>query len=125
MFNKIYGQEAEFNWYDTYKISNLLLFQDGVDTLNNKFMSKYNMYRSLSFIFGLNFVYLLYLQLQFYSDANVFTLFYLLNFIAWFAFHEKFKRYWTLAGNESLMNVYTYFLNKQLVQTNLEEDVDE
>ncbi len=32
--------------------------------------------------------------------------------IFWFTFHVKFKRYWTLYGDERLMSLF-YFLNKK------------
>lgn len=102
------------NWYSLYKISNIIIAQENLKDFSSKFLAKYNFYRSMAFIFLLNYIYIFVL----FKFANQFInqigeiLYYpimFLNFLLWFTFHEKFKRYWTLCGNENLFTLF-YFL---------------
>lgn len=110
--------EVDFpdNWYSIYKISNVILSQENIYSLSFKFLAKYNFYRSLSFIFLANYIYILTLYNIFNEyisnlGKNIFSLLIIVNSLLWITFHEKFKRDWTLCGNESLMNLF-YFLSK-------------
>jgi len=102
--------------YTMYKISTVLFAQENVKSLSGFFLAKYNLYRSLAFAFAVSCIYfnIFYNVTEEFLDGNVkilkvfiLTLFALL----WFTFHYKYKRYWTLCGNETLVSFY-YFLNK-------------
>ena len=103
-------------WHSLYKFAVAANLQEGIKSLSNNFLAKYNLYRSLSFIFLLSFVYYaIFFQIT-YSllPINIAILrgsILFFSALLWFTFHVKFKRYWTLCGNESLMSLY-YFLNK-------------
>ncbi len=104
------------NWYSIYKVSSIINAQENIKSLSTTFLAKYNMYRSLAFIFFINFFYLLFIFGFLKKDTNIEAqnmcfIPITLNFILWLTFHEKFKRYWTLCGNESLMSLF-YFLQK-------------
>ncbi len=99
------------------KISGVISNQENIKTLGPFFLAKYNLYRSLSLIFLFTTLYYIY----FFKAASAFiapasreisTLILILPAILWFTFHVKFKRYWTLYGDERLMSLF-YFLNKK------------
>ena len=103
-------------WHTLYKFANVLYVHEQINTLSTSYLAKYNLYRSLSLVFFVNFFYLC---LFFNSGIH-----YLPSFIAhikgiclfanvffWVTFHIKFKRYWTLCGNETLLSLF-YYLNK-------------
>jgi hypothetical protein len=99
------------------KISGVISNQESIKTLGPFFLAKYNLYRSLSLIFLFTTIYYIY----FFKVADPFiapasheisTLILILPAILWFTFHVKFKRYWTLYGDERLMSLF-YFLNKK------------
>jgi len=99
------------------KISGVISNQENIKTLGPFFLAKYNLYRSLSLIFLFTTLYYTY----FFKVAGMFiapasheicTLILISPAILWFTFHVKFKRYWTLYGDERLMSLF-YFLNKK------------
>ena len=99
------------------KISGVISNQENIKTLGPFFLAKYNLYRSLSLIFLFTTLYYIY----FFKVASIFiapasheisTLILISPAILWFTFHVKFKRYWTLYGDERLMSLF-YFLNKK------------
>lgn len=106
-------QKYNFN-YSIYKISNLLQCNKNIKTLMNTFLAKYNFYRSLSFICFINILFVIYL-LNFknviHKPLTLLILFLLL--IAYYTFHNKYKRYWCLAGYEATMGLYYYFFLKE------------
>lgn len=104
------------SWYPLYKFSVVLHSQEKIKSLTQTFLAKYNLYRSLSFIAVLCFAFFTF----FFSIAEPYIttqIFYLHNSILivtallWFTFHSKYKRYWTLCGNEALVSLF-YYLNK-------------
>lgn len=113
------------NWYEVYKLSTITMEQKKIKSLNQRFLAKYNFYRSLSFVLFMNFVLVLYL-LKFKSYIlneavlNYYPYLVLLVFISWLTFHEKFKRYWKLCGSEALLVVMAYYINKDEVPENEE-----
>lgn len=52
--------KLESNWYSIYKIGKVYSENNGVKTLSDMFLAKYTLYRSLSFIFFINFMCLLF-----------------------------------------------------------------
>jgi hypothetical protein len=99
------------------KISGVISNQENIKTLGPFFLAKYNLYRSLSLIFLFTTLYYIY----FFKVAGTFIapasheisdLILTAPAILWFTFHVKFKRYWTLYGDERLMSLF-YFLNKR------------
>jgi hypothetical protein len=104
-------------WYSLYKISKIITAHEATKSLSDFFLAKYNLYRSLAFIFMFSALYYQYFfraaspsispELQkIASLAPSFSL------ILWFTFHYKYKRYWTLCGNETLVSLY-YHLKKE------------
>lgn len=105
------------DWHSTYKISSVMSEQEGVRSIAVFYLAKYNLYRSLAFIFLFATVYYgLFFgetRAQLSPQVNRITLAVLiLNIVLWFTFHHKYKRYWTLSGDERLLSLF-YFLNKK------------
>lgn len=114
--NTKHNTNFPLEWHSLYKFSSVLTSQEKIKTLAQTFLAKYNFYRSLAFIFFFNIFYLLYLiptieKLMAIDISQVEVLVHVVNGILWFTFHYKYKRYWTLCGNESLISIY-YFITK-------------
>lgn len=104
-------------WYSLYKVSNVIFAQEKVPTLSIKYLAKYNFYRSLAFIFLFNIFYIVVFFSSFPSIINSWgsklcPILIIINLIAWLTFHKKFKRYWTLCGDETIVSAY-YHLYKE------------
>jgi hypothetical protein len=104
-------------WYSLFKLSVAINAQENLKSLSGNFLSKYNMYRSLAFIFGAAFAYFLVLYdivgpLIPKYISNLRTPVLLCLGVLCFTFHQKYKRYWTLCGNETLVSIF-YFLHKK------------
>lgn len=106
-------------WYSLYKFSSIINSQENIKSLASNFLAKYNLYRSMSFIFLFSFIFFAY----FFSVAsdyitqkhsNLLSVILVACCLLWFTFHYKFKRYWTLCGNEMLVSLY-YFLSKEKI----------
>jgi hypothetical protein len=103
-------------WYSLFKISSVIHHQENIKSLTSIFLAKYNFYRSMAFMF---FIILFYFILFFNATStflgpdilHIKGLIFLTIVLMWFTFHYKFKRYWTLCGNESLVSLY-YYLKK-------------
>lgn len=120
VFKKIKDKDSNFSddWHEVYKYSRILIAQENIKSLSYNFLSKYNFYRSLSFLFLINLVYELYIfhdySLLFYEGLiNTKPLIISANLILWFTFHEKYKRYWKLCGEEAVMDAYYYLLKNK------------
>jgi len=108
-------------WYSIYKYSIILHHQEKIKSLTENYLSKYNLYRSLSLIFALSIPYYLYLnpivipdiKIENLSNISSLTICIIL-FGFWFAFHTKYKRYWLLCGNEALMSLYVYIKSNEI-----------
>jgi hypothetical protein len=101
------------------KISGVISNQENVKTLGPFFLAKYNLYRSLSLIFlftTLYYIYFFKVAGTYLSPASheIAGIILTAPAILWFTFHVKFKRYWTLYGDERLMSLF-YFLNKKKI----------
>lgn len=108
-------------WYSVYKFSMILQQQENIKSLSANFLAKYNLYRSLSFIFIFTTIYYYCFfgaAAQYISPelTKITTLILYISLILWFTFHYKYKRYWTLCGNETLVSLY-YFLHKKQLNT--------
>ena len=114
--NKKLNTNYPETWYSLYKISNVIMEQEKIKSLSFRFLAKYNFYRSLALIFLLNFIYIIYFFKE-YNDIistsgnNIYDTLLIINSLLWFTFHEKYKRYWTLCGNEALISLF-YFISK-------------
>lgn len=106
-------------WYSLYKFSTVITNQENIKSMSAFFLAKYNLYRSLAFIFmfaTFYFHFFFHASIKYISPEinKVTSLISLTAFLLWFTFHYKYKRYWTLCGNETLVSLY-YFLNKKKV----------
>jgi hypothetical protein len=107
------------NWYSVYKFSTVIIAQENIKSLSSFFLAKYNLYRSLAFIFLFSTFYyhFFFLASSSHLDSEVLktkSLIIILSLLLWFTFHYKYKRYWTLCGNETLVSLF-YFLNKKKI----------
>lgn len=114
--NQRLGTNFPDKWYSLYKISKIITSYESIKSLSDFFLAKYNLYRSLAFIFLFSTLYYLY----FFRAASSYVSHELIkiasltpfvSLILWFTFHYKYKRYWTLCGNETLVALY-YHLKK-------------
>lgn len=106
-------------WYSIYKFSAIISNQENNKSLSAFFLAKYNLYRSLSFIFLFTAFYFHFCFIaseKYIADdiGKITSLLVLTSSLLWFTFHYKYKRYWTLCGNETLVSLY-YFLNKKKI----------
>lgn len=116
LINKRLNTNFPEAWHTLYKFANVLSVHEQINTLSTSYLAKYNLYRSLSLVFFVNFFYLC---LFFKSGIHYLPSFIahikgtclLANVFFWVSFHIKFKRYWTLCGNDTLLSLF-YYLNK-------------
>jgi hypothetical protein len=116
IINSKFKTQFPSKWYSLYKFSTVMHNQEKIKSLSLMFLAKYNFYRSLAFILSLIFIYYLifFNTTYLYLSKNILSLKELIMvtiFLLWFTFHYKYKRYWTLCGNETLVSLY-YFLKK-------------
>lgn len=99
------------------KLSGVISTQESIKTLGPFFLAKYNLYRSLALIFVFTTPYYIcffrvvgaYLPP---SSHEISRLIITTMIILWFTFHVKYKRYWTLYGDERIVSLF-YILNKK------------
>lgn len=107
--NKKKNIKLKNNWDSIYKIGKMYEENKPIKSLSSVFLAKYTLYRSLSFIFFINFLLVLlkdnYLIETIYQKIPNF-LFIIISFFSWLAFHIKYKRYYTYCGNETLVALY-------------------
>lgn len=116
MINDKFKTEFPKKWYSLYKFSTVINNQEGIKSLSSNFLAKYNFYRSMAFIFFLIFFYY---SIFFQTTSNLLSnnilslkgLILISIVLLWFTFHYKYKRYWTLCGNETLVSLF-YFMKK-------------
>lgn len=103
---KMKNEETNKNWYSLYELGNIYLKNKKICSLNYTFLSKYTLYRSLSFIFFINlfFFFLNKNYLASFQNYKFTTSF--IFFISWLTFHIKYKKYYVLCGNEMLLALY-------------------
>jgi len=113
-------------WHTLYKFASVLSVHEQINTLSTSYLAKYNLYRSLSLVFFVNFFYL---SVFYHSGIHYLPSFILhtknicmfANVFFWITFHIKFKRYWTLCGNETLLSLF-YYLNKNEIACSHEKE---
>lgn len=116
MINERFDTDYPNSWYSVYKYSTIMQQQENIKGLSQTFLAKYNAYRSLALIFIVILIYYKlffnvsedYLSSTFISLKNTILI---AIFLFWFTFHTKYKRYWTLCGNDSLVSLF-YYLKK-------------
>jgi hypothetical protein len=99
------------------KLSGVISTQESIKTLGPFFLAKYNLYRSLALIYVFTTPYYIcffrvvggYLPP---SSHEISRLIITTMIILWFTFHVKYKRYWTLYGDERIVSLF-YILNKK------------
>ncbi|KWZ67307.1 hypothetical protein [Bacillus altitudinis] len=117
LINQKYEVDFPIKWYSVYKLSKTIMTHENLKSLGDTFLAKYNLYRSLSFISFLNIV-LTCVMYFFFSEhlnpyANILCpLLLIMHLLFLFTFHEKYKRYFKLCGNETLIALF-YFFKKQ------------
>lgn len=99
------------------KLSGVISTQESIKTLGPFFLAKYNLYRSLALIFLLTTPY----YICFFGVVGAYMpppsheisrLIITTMVVLWFTFHVKYKRYWTLYGDERIVSLF-YILNKK------------
>lgn len=100
-------------WYSIYKLSQVVLENNQIKTLSHKFLARYNFYRSLALVFMIHGLMVVVLRVIDATDMNRFFLdkwpwILLMDGILWVTFHDKYKRYFELCGNESLIGMFYY-----------------
>ena len=122
IINKRLNTNYPNKWYSLFKFSKILNSQENIKSLAGTFLAKYNLYRSLAFIFIFAFFYINYVFITCYNYlfpelSRITFIVLLIVLLLWFTFHYKFKRYWTLCGNEILISLYYYLNKKKLNET--------
>lgn len=102
------------DWYSIYKLSAVIIREENIKSLSPTYLAKYNFYRSLAFLFLLNtiYIYILYNKASYFISPLGWQLVYPIcftNMVFWLTFHEKYKRYWKLCGNDSLVSLFYFF----------------
>ncbi len=105
-----FEQEKIDKWFLFYKEATTIIKQKKIDTLCYKFLAKYNSFRSLEFVFAVGIIYnILILFSQMAINKCIYSIVLGVNIVCLVCFHEKFKRYWKLCGNEAIVGLdYIY-----------------
>ncbi|MGL6025291.1 MAG: hypothetical protein ACRC0F_11855 [Cetobacterium sp.] len=106
--NKDKKTELKKEWYTIYKIGKFYEENKKIKSLSSIFLAKYTLYRSLSLIFFVNFMLLIFkdgylIDLIKWMPKGIFQI---LMFLTWLTFHIKYKKYYTYCGNETLVALY-------------------
>ena len=103
-------QDKRDKWYLFYKEATTIIKQNKIDTLYYKHLAKYNSFRSLESVFFCAILYNIFFQ---YMNINRQIYFIVLgiNIVCLISFHEKYKRYWRLCGNEVISGLNYYYKN--------------
>lgn len=105
-------QDKRNKWYLFYKEATTILKQKKIDTLYYKHLSKYNSFRSLECVFFCGIIYNMC-----FRNMDINYLFYFIvqgiNIVCQVSFHEKYKRYWRLCGNEVISGLDYFFKNAE------------
>lgn len=107
--NKEKQSKLEKNWDSIYKIGKMYEDNKFIKSLSSVFLAKYTLYRSLSFIFFINFFLILFndnylIEITYKKIPNFLLI--IIAFLSWLAFHIKYKRYYVYCGNETLVALY-------------------
>lgn len=105
-------KDKEKKFFLFYKIATTILNQNNINTLYYKFLSKYNSFRSIEFVFFCGIIY----NMLFCHSCIDFERYFIVlgvNVVCLIGFHEKFKRYWKLCGNEVILGLDYYYKNME------------
>lgn len=102
------GITKDMNWYSLYKLCTIIIREESLVSLSERFLAKYNFYRSMSFVFLCIVTYFIFWGNQTCHRGLIIIIF----GIFWYSFHYKFKRYWVLCGDDTMLSVL-YFFKKQ------------
>lgn len=107
--NKEKQSKLEKNWDSIYKIGKMYEDNKSIKSLSSVFLAKYTLYRSLPFIFFINFFLILFndnylIEITYKKIPNFLLI--IIAFLSWLAFHIKYKRYYVYCGNETLVALY-------------------
>ncbi|MEW5819223.1 MAG: hypothetical protein AB1782_03450 [Cyanobacteriota bacterium] len=101
--------DDNLKWFSYYKFSDIIQSNENIKSLCFKFLAKYNFYRSMSFIAVLNLLLSLYWVIK-HDLLNFRSSVVLILLLAFYlTFHDKYKTYWMLCGNEAILGLY-YFI---------------
>lgn len=113
---KIFSEEKEKNknWYLFYKKAITILDQNNIKTLYYKHLSKYNSFRSLECVFFCGIIYNIFWRCTdgIIINYQIYNIILGINIVCVVSFHEKYKRYWKLCGNEVIFGL-DYFYNNE------------
>lgn len=108
-------KDKEEKWFLFYKKATTLIKQNNINTLYYKFLAKYNSFRSIEFAFFCGIIYNIFFR-HFDIDLQRYFIVLGVNVVCLISFHEKFKRYWKLCGNEAIAGMdyfYRYMEGKK------------
>lgn len=103
-------KEKDEKWFLFYKKATTILNQKNVDTLYYKDLSKYNSFRSLECVFFCAIIYNIFWIYHININYQIYYFILGFNIVCLISFHEKYKRYWKLCGNEVIIGL-DYFYN--------------
>ncbi len=107
-------QEKSAKWFLFYKEATTIFKQKKIDTLCYKFLAKYNSFRSLEFVFAVGIIYnILILFSQMAINKCIYSIVLGVNIVCLVCFHEKFKRYWKLCGNEVIVGLDYFYKHEK------------
>lgn len=109
-------EDKEKKWYLFYKKATTVINQNNINTLFYKFLSKYNSFRSIECVFFCGIIY----NFFFWGSDIDFQRYFIVlgvNVVCVISFHEKFKRYWMLCGNEAIVGLDYYY---RIIEPNME-----
>lgn len=101
-------KDKEEKWFLFYKMATTLIKQNNINTLYYKFLAKYNSFRSIEFAFFCGIIYNIFFR-HFDIDLQRYFIVLGVNVVCLISFHEKFKRYWKLCGNEAIAGMDYYY----------------
>ncbi|WP_099190642.1 hypothetical protein [Tepidibacter mesophilus] len=106
-------------WYPFYKSGKIVSERLNIKTNTRQFLAKYNFYRSVSFIFICHTFYMILIGNKLAPNlmiAKYSSIIIGLDIILWITFHIKYKRYWTMCGNEAILGFYNSVILKEFTE---------
>ena len=79
---------SNIEWDQIYNLALADIHKTNTNSLIDRFIAKYNFYRSMAFIFLCLFIYIAF----FIGNIP----------LCWYAFHNKYERYWAFCGKEAV-----------------------
>lgn len=112
MKKKIQVENSEnLDWYDVYKYCLYEANFKKIRSFSGIFLAKYNFFKCLAFLCLISAVYYYYFFMHFgglvYDVVNLNYLF-IFIFITFYSLHTKYKKYYTLCGNEAIIASFMF-----------------